>query len=195
MRTGQRDQIESRHSGPLADWLQTVVEVKWTVLGIKDEMDFAYRDAATNRSRHSTVQSIMMRSALRRLGRASSLVLFAVSLFAANSPASISPSITNFIDPQIVEDNPQVKHLMEGLNKGEIKTDTLLDEHFLFASLLWGSVGTGYLLYARRQRMIVPFIAGVAMIGVSYFVGSWLWMSVISIALMVAGYHLVKQGY
>jgi hypothetical protein len=136
-----------------------------------------------------------MRSALRKLGLASSLVLFAVSLFATNSPAPISRSITNFIDPQIVEDNPQVKHLIDELNKEGIKTDNLLDQHFLFASLLWGSVGTGYLLYARRQRMIVPFIAGVAMIAVSYFVGSWLWMSVICVALMVAVYQLVKQGY
>jgi hypothetical protein len=95
----------------------------------------------------------------------------------------------------MVEDNPQVKHLMEELNKEGIKTDNLLDQHFLFASLLWGSVGAGYLLYARRQRMIVPFIGGVAMIGVSYFVVAWLWMSVICIALMVAVYQLVKQGY
>ena len=84
---------------------------------------------------------------------------------------------------------------MDQLNRDGIKTDNLLDQHYLFASLLWGSVGAGYLLYARRQRMIGPFIAGVAMIGVSYLVSSWLWMSVICIALLVAVYRLVKQGY
>lgn len=136
-----------------------------------------------------------MRSAFRKLGLASSLVLFAVALYATNSPATISPSITNFIDPELVEGSPQVKHLMDQLNRDGIKTDNLLDQHYLFASLLWGSVGAGYLLYARRQRMIGPFIAGVAMIGVSYLVSSWLWMSVICIALLVAVYRLVKQGY
>lgn len=136
-----------------------------------------------------------MRNAFRKLGLAIALVLFAVSPFATNSPAPISPSITNFIDPEIVEDNPQVKRLIDELSKEGVAKDNLLDQHFLLASLLWGSVGGGYLLYARRQRMIVPFIAGVAMIAVSYFVGSWLWMSVICVALMVGVYQLVKQGY
>jgi hypothetical protein len=108
-----------------------------------------------------------MKTALRKLGLAASLVLVAVFVFATNSPAPISQSLTNFIDAQVIDDNPQVKHLLDELNKEGIKTDNLLDQHFLFASLLWllwGSVGMGYLLYARRQRMIVPFIAGVAMI-------------------------------
>ena len=71
----------------------------------------------------------------------------------------------------------------------------LLNEKFLFASLIWGSVGCGYLLYARRQREIVPFLGGVAMIAVSCLVGSWFWMSLICLALMVGVYLLVKQGW
>ena len=129
------------------------------------------------------------------MGLASSLVLLAVSLFATNAPAPMTSADTNFIDPQIVGDNPQVKQLMEDLEKEGIKTNSLLDEHFLFASLFWGSVGAGYLIYARKQRIIVPFIGGVAMIAVSYFVSSWVWMSVICIALMVAIYQLLKRGY
>ena len=136
-----------------------------------------------------------MRSALRKLGWASSLLVFALSLVATNSAAPLTPADTNFIDPQIVDDNPQVKRLMEEMKKEGIKTDNILDERFLFASLLWGSVGAGYLLYARKQRMIVPFIGGVAMIGVSYFVGSWLWMSILCVALMVAVFQLTKWGY
>jgi len=71
----------------------------------------------------------------------------------------------------------------------------LLDSNFLFASLLWGSVGVGYCIYGRRQRAIIPFLGGVAMIAVSYFVGSALLMSLLCIGLMVAVYVLVKRGY
>jgi hypothetical protein len=136
-----------------------------------------------------------MKSTLRKLGLASSLVVLAVSLFATNSPAPITRADTNFIDPQITDDNPQVKQLMETMEQHGMKVDNLLDEHFLFASLLWGSVGAGYLFYARKQRMIVPFVGGVAMIGVSYFISSWVWMSVVCIALIVAMYQLIKRGY
>jgi hypothetical protein len=136
-----------------------------------------------------------MKGALRRLGLISSLVVFAVSILATDSPTTNTPVTTDLIDPQLLDDNPQVKHLMEAMKKEGVNTGSLLDEHFLFASLIWGSVGAGYLLYARRQRMIVPFIGGVIMIGVSYFVGSWLRMSIVCIVLMVAIYQLIKRGY
>jgi len=136
-----------------------------------------------------------MKSTLRKLRLAGSLLMFAFSLFATNSPAPVAPADTNFIDPQIVDDNPQAKRLMEVMKKEGIKPEALLDEHFLFASLLWGSVGAGYLVYARKQRETVPFIGGVMMIGVSCFVSSWFWMSILCLALMVAVYQLKKQGY
>jgi hypothetical protein len=68
------------------------------------------------------------------------------------------------------------------------------DTNFLFASLLWGSVGIGYWVYGKKQREMIRMLGGVAMIAVSYFVGSWLLMSLICIALMVAVYQLKKQG-
>jgi hypothetical protein len=71
----------------------------------------------------------------------------------------------------------------------------LFDTSFLFASLLWGSVGGGYWIYGKKQREMMPMIGGVAMIVVSYFVSSWLLMSLICIALMVAVYQLMKRGY
>ncbi len=70
----------------------------------------------------------------------------------------------------------------------------LFDTNYLFASLLWGSIGVGYFVYGKRQPEIVPLVGGLAMIVVSYFVSSALLMSFISIALMVAVYLLVKQG-
>lgn len=42
------------------------------------------------------------------------------------------------------------------------------------ASLLWGvlfgSIGVGFLMYARKQQAIVPLFCGVALIGFPYFV-------------------------
>ncbi len=71
----------------------------------------------------------------------------------------------------------------------------LLNAHYLFASLIWSSVGVGYCIYGKRQQSWVPFAAGVVMIAVSYFVGSALVMSLICMALMALVYLLLRQGY
>ena len=71
----------------------------------------------------------------------------------------------------------------------------LFNTSFLFASLLWGSVGVGYCIYGKKQGAMIPLIGGLLMIAVSYLVSSWLLMSLLSIALMVVVYWLMKQGY
>ena len=71
----------------------------------------------------------------------------------------------------------------------------IFDTKFLFASLLWGSIGVGYFIYGKRQQQLMPMLGGVAMIAVSYLVSSALLMSLISIGLMVAVYLLVKRGW
>jgi hypothetical protein len=70
----------------------------------------------------------------------------------------------------------------------------IFDTNFLFASLLWGSIGVGYFIYGKRQQEMAPLAGGLAMIAVSYFVSSALLMSLISITLMVAVYLLLKRG-
>ena len=74
-------------------------------------------------------------------------------------------------------------------------TVNLLDSKFLFASLIWGSVGFGYFIYDKKQQATMPMIGGVVMVAISYLVGSWFWMSLLCVALMLAVYWLVKQGY
>lgn len=69
------------------------------------------------------------------------------------------------------------------------------DSSFLFASLLWGSVGVGYWIYGKKQRAMMPMIGGAAMVGVSYLVSSWLLMSLLCVALMFVVYLLVNRGY
>lgn len=70
----------------------------------------------------------------------------------------------------------------------------MFDAKFLFASLLWGSIGVGYCIYGKKQQEIVPFLGGVALIAVSYLVSSALLMSLISLALIVVVYVLVRRG-
>ena len=69
------------------------------------------------------------------------------------------------------------------------------DSSFLFASLLWGSVGTGYFIFGKKQGAMMPMIGGLLMVAASYVVSSWLLMSLLCIALIVAVYLLVKRGH
>ena len=66
---------------------------------------------------------------------------------------------------------------------------------FLFASLLWGSVGFGYFIYGKKQQSLSPMIGGILMIIMSYFVGSALLMSLLCLGIAGAVYFLMKRGY
>lgn len=71
---------------------------------------------------------------------------------------------------------------------------TLFDTKFLFASLLWGSIGVGYFIYGRKQRELAPFLGGLALIAVSYLVGSALLMSIICVALIIGIHMVLRRG-
>jgi hypothetical protein len=138
-----------------------------------------------------------MRGTLQRFALACLPMMVALSLFAGttNAPAPAAPADTNFMDPNITDDSASAKMLNDVLKKNGVKTDSLLDEHFLFASVIWGGVAGGYLFYARKQREIMPLIGGIAMMAVSFMIASWFWMSLASIGIMVAVYSLMKRGY
>ena len=57
---------------------------------------------------------------------------------------------------------------------------------FLIASLVWGSIGLGFVVYGKRHSAVVPLVGGIALIAISYFVGSVLVMSIIGVALVAA---------
>jgi len=71
----------------------------------------------------------------------------------------------------------------------------MFNTHFLFASLIWGSIGVGYFIYGKKQSSWVPMIGGLLMIAASYFVMSAFLMSLVCIGLMAAIYMLLKRGY
>ena len=71
----------------------------------------------------------------------------------------------------------------------------MFNTHFLFASLIWGSIGLGYFIYGKKQSSLSPMIGGVLLIAVSFLVGSALVMSLVCIGLVIAVYVLRKNGY
>jgi hypothetical protein len=71
----------------------------------------------------------------------------------------------------------------------------MLNTSFLFASLLWGSVGVGYFIYGKKQQVASAMVGGILMIIVSYFISSALLMSLVSVGIMAGVYFLIKRGY
>ncbi len=70
----------------------------------------------------------------------------------------------------------------------------LMNQSFLWASLFWGAVGSGYLIYGWRQRSAIPFAGGAAITAGSFFLPA-LWMTLACLAAMGLVYWLLKQGY
>ena len=71
----------------------------------------------------------------------------------------------------------------------------LFTPSFLFASLVWGSVGVGYFIYGRKQQALSALVGGIVMIAVSCLVSSALLMSLICILLIVVIHLLLKRDY
>ena len=71
----------------------------------------------------------------------------------------------------------------------------MLNTNWLFASLLWGSVGVGYFVYGKKQQCFSALLGGILMLVVSYFVGSALVMSLACIGIVAGVFLLTKLGY
>ncbi len=67
------------------------------------------------------------------------------------------------------------------------------DSKFLFASLIWGSIGMGLAIYGKKQGSPVPLCGGIVLIAISYFVASALYMSLIGLAIVIAIPWLAKR--
>ena len=70
----------------------------------------------------------------------------------------------------------------------------LTNASFLWASLIWSGIASGYLLYGWRQKAYVPLATGAVMTAVSWLLPAF-WMSLVCIAAMAAAWWLHKQGY
>lgn len=63
----------------------------------------------------------------------------------------------------------------------------------LFASLLWGTIGFGFFVYGKKQSSFIAMMGGVAMIGISYFIASPLYMSLTEIGILGAIWFCYKR--
>ena len=69
-----------------------------------------------------------------------------------------------------------------------------LNQNFLLANCFWGAVASGYMIYGWRQRSLIPFLGGLAMLAVSCFTPA-LTMSLASIVIVFVVWWLARQGY
>ena len=76
-----------------------------------------------------------------------------------------------------------------------LSQSSLFSASFLFASLIWGSIGMGYFIYGKKQQSWEAMTGGILMIVTSYFIGSALLMSLACLGIMGAVYWLLKRGY
>jgi hypothetical protein len=66
----------------------------------------------------------------------------------------------------------------------------------LLASVLWGGIGSGFLVYGWKQKAAIPLAVGLALSAVTYCMwNSALWMSVVSVAILAGFIWAKKQGY
>jgi hypothetical protein len=75
-----------------------------------------------------------------------------------------------------------------------LKQLSSVHQSFIWANLIWGTVSSGYMIYGWKQKMLIPFVGGLAMMAVSCFTPALL-MTLASIAIMVGVWWLVKEGY
>ena len=69
-----------------------------------------------------------------------------------------------------------------------------IDSGTLFASMFWGAVASGYLIYGWKQKRAPALWGGIAMMALTYFIASALWMSLASIGLIVGVYYWSKMS-
>lgn len=63
-----------------------------------------------------------------------------------------------------------------------------MNESWLIWSVLFGGVGMGMLAYGRRQKAMVPFLAGIVLIGAPYLVEGTAGLLLIGALTLIASY-------
>lgn len=58
----------------------------------------------------------------------------------------------------------------------------------LIWSMLFGAIGVGFFIYGKRQRTVVPFLVGVALIVFPYFIANVYVMVLVGLGLIALPY-------
>jgi len=53
-----------------------------------------------------------------------------------------------------------------------------------------GALGVAYIVYGRRQTKLVPVVSGLVLCVYSYFIDSWVWLSLVGVALLAAPFFI-----
>ncbi|WP_407275487.1 hypothetical protein [Halothiobacillus sp. DCM-1] len=65
-----------------------------------------------------------------------------------------------------------------------------MDTANLLWGLLFGAIGLGFLIYARRERAPVPLLAGLGLSIFPFFVTNTFWLVVIGVVLTAVPYFI-----
>jgi hypothetical protein len=57
---------------------------------------------------------------------------------------------------------------------------------YLFAALIWGSIGLGFAIYGKKQKALPSLLGGILLMGISYIISSALYMSLVGVVLVAA---------
>lgn len=68
--------------------------------------------------------------------------------------------------------------------------EVALNASTLWWGMLFGSIGLGFFVYGRKQRVIVPLVCGVALMAFPYFVTATAWLIIVGVALMAIPYFV-----
>ncbi|KYQ83212.1 MULTISPECIES: hypothetical protein [Acinetobacter] len=60
----------------------------------------------------------------------------------------------------------------------------------LFLGVIFSSIGLGYFLYGKKQKMTVPLVCGLVLMLFTYFIDSTAMISIIGIILSILPYFL-----
>lgn len=63
-----------------------------------------------------------------------------------------------------------------------------MNESWLWWGLLFGSIGLGFFIYGKRQRLVVPLLCGLALMIFPYFVSSTILLVLVGAALVALPY-------
>jgi hypothetical protein len=67
---------------------------------------------------------------------------------------------------------------------------SFLDTSSLLWGLLFGSIGLGFFVYGKRQKTVVPFACGLALMIFPYFVSNTILLVVLGLALIAIPYFV-----
>lgn len=67
-----------------------------------------------------------------------------------------------------------------------------MDYTYLFAALLWGSIGMGFFIYGKKQKSLYPLIGGILLMGISYVIRTALYLSLASMAI-IGGIYVMRK--